>query len=400
LLNQRIATPRDDLFSLGCIAYELFTGRHPFGLLSSLEARRQALQPGYDERIPRDLFAPIRQLLAWEREFRQNDALEFLNALAAVEISQAPPMQNEQRSDPPTVQIELPATEELDEEAANPPTLAPIAQPRVHPGGYRSTLLPVIANGARSAYAAACQVMTSVPWHELASSAVRQLHALRWHLQWRTARVVSEPEVRGAPPRRDTVPLAAVAGVAGLAFLVLHWSNAARAPYRPTPVRTNANLAALAALPIDIVNPAITIPQPSPLSFTPAPTPPRPAPQRATPQVRPANGRVWLTAARVRVAAGQKMAVVNLRRDQSTVGAAPVSWTIAPGTAKPGVDYETPKVRVARFNDGQEIRTLFVPLKPAKPGKPERRFTIKLQKTPQGPEFGPITQTEVVIAGM
>jgi hypothetical protein len=62
------------------------------------------------------------------------------------------------------------------------------------------------------------------------------------------------------------------------------------------------------------------------------------------------------------------------------------------------VDYETPKVRVARFNDGQNIRTLFIPIKPPKAGsRSERRFTIKLQKTPQGPEFGPITQTEVVI---
>jgi hypothetical protein len=208
----------------------------------------------------------------------------------------------------------------------------------------------------------------------------------------RRALTVNE-SVLATEPRRDKVPLAAVAGVAGLAFLVLHWSNAARAPTRavPTQAMLQQSLAALAATPIALIEPNIRAPEPQLARMPPSP------PQ--TSAVKAANGRVWLTASRVHVAAGQEMAVVNLRRDKSTVGSAPVSWTIAPGTAKPGIDYETPKTRVARFNDGQEIRTLFIPLKPAKAGKPERRFTIKLQRTPEGPEFGPITQTEVVIGG-
>ena len=94
------------------------------------------------------------------------------------------------------------------------------------------------------------------------------------------------------------------------------------------------------------------------------------------------------------------MAVVNLRREKSTNGAAPVSWSISPGTAKPGVDYETPLIQIARFNDGQDVRTVFIPIKSSSASaRLERRFTIKLKKTPGGPAFGPITETEIVIAG-
>jgi hypothetical protein len=94
------------------------------------------------------------------------------------------------------------------------------------------------------------------------------------------------------------------------------------------------------------------------------------------------------------------MAVVNLRREKSTSGAAPVSWSISPGTAKPGVDYETPLIQIARFNDGQDVRTVFIPIKSSSASaRLERRFTIKLKKTPGGPAFGPITETEIVIAG-
>ncbi|HKE93738.1 MAG TPA: hypothetical protein VKB34_05490, partial [Povalibacter sp.] len=72
----------------------------------------------------------------------------------------------------------------------------------------------------------------------------------------------------------------------------------------------------------------------------------------------------------------------------------------APVTAKPVVDYETPTVQVARFNDGQDVRALFIPIKPAGVSpRPERRFIIKLRKTPGAPAFGAITETEVVIAG-
>jgi hypothetical protein len=113
-----------------------------------------------------------------------------------------------------------------------------------------------------------------------------------------------------------------------------------------------------------------------------------------------APGFISFQSARIHVSSGQRMAVVNLRRNESTEGSAPFGWRIAPGTARAGVDYEQPKIQMARFNDGQDVRSVFIPIKPAKAGgRPERRFTIQLTKTPGGPALGDITEAEVVIDG-
>ncbi|MFL6617762.1 MAG: serine/threonine-protein kinase [Povalibacter sp.] len=413
LLNQRIATPRDDLFSLGCIAYELFTGRHPYGLLSSLEARRKAMHPVYDPRIPVELFESIEQLLAWERESRPNDALEFLSSLGSVTFTEPSSLVNDEcpgetSSQPEATALETPTTLELAPDAGSQFAAA------LHAKRVRW-----IALRQEFEYRLALSFESAMSWsrHALArarDSAARrhlldQVTSLRrqglaflseslMFMKTATVRIlhrsvfVSKALTHMTASKRDTVPLAAVAGAAAMAFLVLHWSNAARAPFRPAlEPSLQQSLAGLAYIPIALIEPTIVVTEPRHL--LPPPAPP-------TPAVRPANGRVWLTVSRVRVPAGQQMAVINLRRDKSTAGAAPVSWTISPGTAKPGIDYEVPKTRVARFNDGQGVRTLFIPLKAPKSGtRPERRFTIKLNKTPQGPEFGPITQAEVVISG-
>ncbi|HEY5807132.1 MAG TPA: hypothetical protein VIT67_04155, partial [Povalibacter sp.] len=135
--------------------------------------------------------------------------------------------------------------------------------------------------------------------------------------------------------------------------------------------------------------PEIAQEPPLPLEWTPPPV--------ATPA---AAGLVSFQSARVHVSSGQQMVAINLQRERSTRGSAPVSWSISPLTAKPGVDYEQPAIQVARFNDGQGVRTLFIPIKQSSGNpRPERRFLIRLKKSPGSPAFGTITETEVVIAG-
>ena len=70
--------PRDDIFALGCIAYQLLTGVHPFRLKPINEAVEQGIRPEPIGDIDRDAWRAIDRALAFEREAR----LETVDAFA------------------------------------------------------------------------------------------------------------------------------------------------------------------------------------------------------------------------------------------------------------------------------------------------------------------------------
>ena len=115
---------------------------------------------------------------------------------------------------------------------------------------------------------------------------------------------------------------------------------------------------------------------------------------------RAAAGVVSFKSERVYVAPGQKMAVISLSREKSNSGGARVGWRAVPMSAKPGVDFELPDTQVVRFNEGQSVRTLYIPIKHAEShARGERRFQVQLQQMPGGLAPKGIDQVEVVIAG-
>lgn len=61
---------RDDIYALGCIAYELFTGTHPFNRIHADEAKRQKLKPKRIPGLNRRQWRAIEHALAFERENR------------------------------------------------------------------------------------------------------------------------------------------------------------------------------------------------------------------------------------------------------------------------------------------------------------------------------------------
>jgi hypothetical protein len=78
MLEHRDPDPRDDIFALACITYELLTGRHPYNRLSSEQARGAGMRPQRPARLGRTQWNALKCGLALEREARTPTVTRFL----------------------------------------------------------------------------------------------------------------------------------------------------------------------------------------------------------------------------------------------------------------------------------------------------------------------------------
>lgn len=83
VLEGRGPEPRDDVFSLACVIYEMLSGRHPYGRRGANEARDAGLVierlPGLSDRQ----WHALSTSLSWDRARRPPDVRELLSGLAA-----------------------------------------------------------------------------------------------------------------------------------------------------------------------------------------------------------------------------------------------------------------------------------------------------------------------------
>jgi serine/threonine protein kinase len=87
LLEGREADPRDDLFALACMSYELLAGEHPFQYRRTTEARAQKIAPPRPPGLTGRQWKTLMQGLAWERADRPPSVRDWLSNL---ELGRAP----------------------------------------------------------------------------------------------------------------------------------------------------------------------------------------------------------------------------------------------------------------------------------------------------------------------
>jgi len=73
--------PRDDIYAIACVAYELLTGRHPFDRKSAVQARDAGLVPRAPPKLPRGQWRALQRGLAFGREQRSPSVMAFLNGV-------------------------------------------------------------------------------------------------------------------------------------------------------------------------------------------------------------------------------------------------------------------------------------------------------------------------------
>lgn len=81
MFDGAIRDPRDDIFALGCIAYQLLTGIHPFLMQPSNQVAAQKIEPEPIADLDPAAWAAIAGALRFEREERIGSVDEFVHGL-------------------------------------------------------------------------------------------------------------------------------------------------------------------------------------------------------------------------------------------------------------------------------------------------------------------------------
>jgi len=350
VLEGERADARDDVFSLGCLAYLLLSGAQPFGKRTAIEARDAKSKPRRPANVSHRQWQALRSALRWERESRPTDVLQWLSGLELGGARKLPP--------------------------------------------FNDLLEPPAAKESKSWLGAG-----------IAAGVAALLFAFYWLASHRNMlpSIDSSASIRApanpAPHSPDnTGPLPdASPPPAPIAVPADH-----QAPVTIPPPATATSPAAAAsratAAPRVTTAPPVPAPSPSPAAASPAAaSPPAASRVAAAPTKAPAGtSKIETATDTVEVLAGQPSAQVSVRRKGNLRGETSFRWWTESGTAKPGADFTAVVPQLAYFADGKSNVSLSIPLSIA-PHAQAKSFYVVIDQSEDGAALGARTLTMVTL---
>jgi Protein kinase domain/Calx-beta domain len=362
----RAPDKRDDVFGLGCLAYEMLSGRHPFNGNTAQEAYRAGLEAEPIEGLTDPQWRALAGALAVHRDDRTPSVTQFLDEFgvaSAQKLKSVVAAANEPAGLTPAPAPAYPAPTYT---AADPPPafVRPVVAGRAAPArperrgvaGQLVLLFLVIGGGFAAWY-------YQEPLRQFTTDLMAEVET-QMNRETTTASVAAptpETPLAQGPTVTDDAPA-----------MVLAPGATAPAVTEPEPAAPQANDSRasdmttapvtgepVAATPEPLTQPApkleATAPKPAPAIVPPVAAAPAPA-------VAPGPARFDFAQPTMTVREGDVAARITIRRSGDLSKAAEVSWWTQGGTAVADADYADLGARVERFAPGEASRTVFVPL--------------------------------------
>jgi hypothetical protein len=330
--------PRDDVFSLACVAFELLAGSRPFGNLTAMEAQLRGMQPAEVEGLDAGTARALAAGLAWNREDRPATARQWIAMLGAGAQGAGEASASSQASvaAAPAPQRVVPAAPLAAGTVASRAAASPASQEPApyQPGVAKATrfgwlAVAIMATLVATVFALRPAPMPSLPTRPAPATPQQQSPAP-------VANTANQDAVE-TPPALPPVPVA-VAVVAET----------------PPPARDEAGL----------------VEPPQSFSFA----------------------AESLTASRA-----APSAALRLRRDGATAGRADVFWRIEEATARVGRDFAGPVSGRLSFAEGQALSTLFIPLLNGADAAGDVNFSVEIYRVEGRAGVGDIPRVTVRI---